>query len=73
MDTNIGFNTMINDLSNKLVQDIKDSHLPVGIVYLVIKDMFSDIQKVYEETLRAEMAQAEETKEKVSETTEKKK
>ena len=73
MDTNIGFNTMINDLSNKLVQDIKDSHLPVGIVYLVMKDMFSDIQKVYEETLRAEMAQAEETKEKVSETTEKKK
>lgn len=73
MDANIGFNTMINDLSNKLVQDIKDSHLPVGIVYLVMKDMFSDIRKVYEETLRAEMAQAEETKEKVSETTEKKK
>lgn len=63
MDTNIGFNTMINDLSNKIVQDIKESHLPVGIVYLVMKDMFSDIQKVYEETLRAEMAQAEETKE----------
>lgn len=58
METNIGFNTMINNLSNKITQDINESQLPVGIVYLVIKNMFLDIQKVYEETLRAELEQS---------------
>lgn len=58
METNIGFNTMINNLSNKITQDINESQLPVGIVYLVIKNMFLDIQKAYEETLRAELEQS---------------
>ena len=58
METNIGFNTMINNLSNKITQDINESQLPVGIVYLVIKNMFLDIQKAYEDTLRAELEQS---------------
>ena len=66
MENNIGFNTMINNFSNKLIQDIKDSQLPVSIVYLVMKDVFTNIQNVYEETLRTELEQSKDN----SETTE---
>lgn len=63
METNIGLNTMINNLSSKLGQDITESHLPIGIIYLVVKDVFTDVQKIYEETLKAEIEQSKETKE----------
>lgn len=60
-ETNIGLNTMINNLSNKIGQDISESHLPIGIVYLVVKDIFSDVQRIYEETLKMELKQSKET------------
>ena len=53
-ETNIGLNTMINNLSNKIGQDISESHLPIGIV-------FSDVQRIYEETLKMELKQSKET------------
>lgn len=64
INTNIGLNTMINNLSSKLGRDINESHLPIGIVYFVVKDIFSDIQKIYEETLRTELEQSNESQEK---------
>ena len=64
INTNIGLNTMINNLSSKLGRDINESHLPIGIVYFVVKDIFSDIQKIYEETLRTELEQSNELQEK---------
>lgn len=64
INTNIGLNTMINNLSSKLGRDINESHLPIGIVYFVVKDIFSDIQKIYEGTLRTELEQSNELQEK---------
>ena len=63
METNIGLNMMINNLSSKLGQDITESHLPIGIIYLIVKDVFTDVQKIYEETLKAEIEQGKEAKE----------
>ena len=49
MDTNIGFNTCLNNLKNDLVNTINKSNLPVGVLYYIVKDLFMDVQNAYEQ------------------------
>ena len=53
-DTNIGFNTHLNNLKNDLVTIINKSGLPVGVIYYVVKDLFMDVQFAYENALKNE-------------------
>lgn len=53
-DTNIGFNTHLNNLKNDLVTTINKSGFPVGVIYYVVKDLFMDVQFAYENTLKNE-------------------
>lgn len=50
----MGLNTLMEDLQNKLINDINNSQLPVGIVYYVAKDVFSQIEKEYQKELEIE-------------------
>ena len=43
MDTNAGFNNMLNNLHNELADTIKKSGLPIGIVYYIVKDVFNEL------------------------------
>ena len=46
--TNIGgFNTMINNLTAKLIKDITESGLPIGISYYVLKDILKSVEQQY--------------------------
>lgn len=51
---NIGFNTMIDELHRNLIDDVNKSKLPVGIVYYVLKDVFSNVSDSYNATLAEE-------------------
>ena len=54
LDTNIGFNTHLNNLKTDLVTTINKSGFPVGVIYYVVKDLFMDVQFAYENTLKNE-------------------
>lgn len=62
LDMTKGFNTYINDFKKNIVDMINQSGLPVGIIYYVIKDLFSDITNAYELTLKNEQETAEQIK-----------
>lgn len=50
--TNIGgFNTMINNLTDKLIKDITNSGLPIGISYYILKDILRNVEQQYNITL----------------------
>lgn len=53
----MGLNTLMEDLQNKLINDINNSQLPVGIVYYIAKDVFSQIENEYQRTLKEEQEQ----------------
>lgn len=54
LDTNIGFNTHLNNFKSELVDVINKSGLPVGVAYYIVKDLFIDIQNAYENALKNE-------------------
>jgi hypothetical protein len=60
----MGLNTLMEDLQNKLINDINNSQLPVGIVYYVAKDVFSQIEKEYQKELEIEKEETIENGEK---------
>lgn len=62
LDMTKGFNTYINDFKKNIVDMINQSGLPVGIIYYVVKDLFSDITNAYELTLKNEQETAEQIK-----------
>lgn len=62
MDSNIGFNTYLNNFKTNMVNEINNAGLPVGVVYYIMKDLLVDIQNAYENTLKKEAKQAEENK-----------
>ena len=62
MDSNIGFNTYLNDFKTNIVNEINNSGLPVGVVYYIMKDLLVDVQSAYENTLKKEAKQAEKNK-----------
>ena len=44
--TNIcGFNTMINNLMANLIKDIRESGVPIGTVYYMLKDILVNIER----------------------------
>lgn len=61
----MGLNTLMEDLQNKLINDINNSQLPVGIVYYVAKDVFSQIEKEYQKELEIEKEETVENGEKI--------
>ena len=66
-----GLNTLIEELHNNLINDVNKSQLPVGIIYFVIKDVFSEVEKGYMQELKAEslniqLSEKEEDKEDIT-------
>lgn len=68
----IGINTRINFFKKNIANVISNSQLPVGVLYYVLKDVFKEIETLYENTLQkeadeirkeAEKAEAEDIKE----------
>ena len=57
----MGLNTLIEDLQNKLIDDINNSQLPVGIIYYIAKDVFSQIETEYQKSLTLEKQQEEDS------------
>ena len=49
-----GLNTLMEELHNNLINDVNNSQLPVGIIYFVIKDVFSEVEKGYMQELKSE-------------------
>ena len=62
IDANVGFNTCLSNLKSSLVNDINESGLPVGIVYYIVKDLFTEIATAYESTLKNEKVASEQIK-----------
>lgn len=54
-----GVNTLIEDLHNKLINDINSCPLPVGMIYYVAKDVFKEIEFGYQKQLVTEKEQEE--------------
>ena len=69
----MGLNTMIQELQSNLIKDINSSHLPVGIVFFVLKDIFNETERSYINAINAEKMskpQIEEESDKEEETNE---
>lgn len=52
--TEIGINTVMQVFKDNLAMTIKNSQLPIGIIYYVFKDVYNDLEKIYNETLEKE-------------------
>ena len=50
----MGLNTLMEDLQKKLIDDINSSQLPVGIIYYIAKDVFSQVETEYQKSLALE-------------------
>lgn len=50
----ISINTNINIFKDNLVNLIGNSNLPIGVTYYILKDIFLEIQNIYNETLNKE-------------------
>lgn len=61
---NSGLNTLIENLHQKLINDINNCQLPVGIIYYVAKDLFKEIEIGYQNALKDEMKEALDNSEK---------
>lgn len=58
----MGLNTLLYNFRQNLIDVINNSQLPVGIVYYIARDVFSEIEREYEKSLKDEQ-QNEDTKE----------
>ena len=50
----MGINTLINVFKENVSNVINNSQLPVGVVYYVLKDLFSEVEKIYTKSLQKE-------------------
>ena len=50
----MGLNTLMENLQKKLIDDINNSQLPVGIIYYIAKDVFSQVETEYQKSLELE-------------------
>ena len=57
----MGLNTIIDELHNNLINDINKSQLPIGIIYYIVKDVFSNVSDAYKETLIQEQLENKKT------------
>ena len=51
---NISINTSINLFRKNVAEAINISQLPVGVLYYLLKDIVSEVEKIYDETLQKE-------------------
>ncbi len=65
INTNVGFNTHLNNLKNDLINTVNKSGLPVGVAYYIIKDLFIDISNAYEQALKNEKEAIEASKKEI--------
>lgn len=42
-------------LYDKLIEDINSSNLPVGGVYFILKNIFEELERLYEDTVKEEL------------------
>lgn len=47
-------NLNIHNLKNNLVNTIKDSGVPIGTVYYMLKDLLKDTENVYKQVIEVE-------------------
>ena len=47
-------NTLINVLKENMTNVINNSQVPIGAVYYVLKDLLSEVEEVYTQSLRKE-------------------
>ena len=47
-------NLKIDNLKNMIIRDINFSNLPIGIAYYILKDIFNEITKLYNEQVEKE-------------------
>ena len=47
-------NLNINNLKNNLVNIIKESNVPIGTVYYMLKDLLKDTENIYRQTVEIE-------------------
>lgn len=50
----VSINTNINLFRKNIAEAINISQLPVGVLYYLLKDILSDVENIYEETLKKE-------------------
>ena len=50
----MSINTLINVLKENLTNVINNSQVPIGAVYYVLKDLLSEVEDVYDKTLKKE-------------------
>lgn len=55
MEQKLSINTNINVFKNNIANVIQNSQLPVGVVYYIFKDIINELQIAYENTLRQEV------------------
>lgn len=63
----LGVNTLINVFKKNITNVINNSQLPISILYYVVKDVFRDIEQIYNETLEKELEEFQKEKEDVQE------
>lgn len=54
-DINVSINAGIDIFKSNIANAINESHLPVGIIYYVLKDVLLELQDLYNDTLQKEM------------------
>ena len=73
--TDVGINTKINIFKDNLITVIGNSQLPIGVSYYILKDVFQNIEILYNETLEKEkkdiLSSMEKEKEEVEENNDK--
>lgn len=69
MDKEISLDLGINVFKDNLINLIGNSQLPIGVTYYILKDVFNEIQNLYNETLTKEQQKLlESTKEEIQNT-----
>ncbi len=51
----LGINTLISVFKKNILNVINNSNLPISVVYYVTKDIFRDVEQIYNETLKKEL------------------
>ena len=59
----MGINTLIEQFQNTLVQAVNECQLPIGVAYLVAKDVFSQLENGYQKALTQEKEMQEKQEE----------
>lgn len=63
----LGINTLISIFKKNIANVISNSQLPISVLYYVIKDIYRDIEQIYNETLEKELKEVQEEKENIKE------